>query len=146
MPSCSLLAGDESEKGRLAGILSYISHLVNYKDRNSIDGGSSKNQKSIPTILQQKFKTLFADPEKNRLSDEKIGSLISYVLVLTLFIDEFETDFRDIAKDLKMSALRLRTYFKNLGCKFKRSKNVAFLSVPLSFPSPVTKRRRAGGR
>lgn len=137
---------DESEKGRLAGILSYISHLVNYKDRNSIDGGSSKNQKFIPTILQQKFKTLFADPEKNRLSDEKIGSLISYVLVLTLFIDEFETDFRDIAKDLKMSPLRLRTYFKNLGCKFKRSKNVAFLSVPLSFPSPVTKRRRAGGR
>ncbi|KAL2936044.1 DNA-directed RNA polymerase I subunit rpa49 [Bienertia sinuspersici] len=135
---------DEAEKGRLAGIMSYISHLITFKNCYSIDGFSSSQYQKIPSILCDKFTKMFLNVEKNRLSDEKIGSLISYVLVLTLFIDEFQTDITDIAKDLKMSAFSLRPYFENLGCQFKRRNNAYFahLSVPLKFPTIRRKRRR----
>ncbi|KAL2899635.1 DNA-directed RNA polymerase I subunit rpa49 [Bienertia sinuspersici] len=138
------LTKDEAEKGRLAGIMSYISHLITFKNRYSLDGFSSSQHQNIPSILFNEFTSRFLDVEKNRLSNEKIGSLISYVLVLTLFIDEFQTDFTDIAKDLKMSAFSLRPYFENLGCQFKRRNNayLAHLPVPLKFPTIRRKRRR----
>lgn len=90
---------------------------------------------------------MFIDSDKNRLADDKIGSLVGYVLVLTLFVDEFETDFTDISKDLKMSTLTIRPYLENLGCRFKRQKNVtlATLPVPLTFPT-IRKKRRRGNK
>jgi len=96
-------------------------------------------------MLFQKFTKMFADTSKKRLSDEKIGTLISYVLVLSLYVDEFQTDFTDIAKDLKMPVMKLRPYLENIGCKFKRRNNVtvAMLPVPLEFPT-LRKRRRRG--
>lgn len=136
---------DEAEKMRRFGILSYITHLVNFKDQHSLDGFSSSKQHKIPSMLKQKFSKMFVDSDKGRLSDEKIGSLVSYVLVLTMFIDEFETDFVDIARDLKMSAMKLRPYLENLGCQFKTKNKVtmAILPVPLKFPT-LRKRRRRG--
>ncbi|XP_021716497.1 DNA-directed RNA polymerase I subunit rpa49-like [Chenopodium quinoa] len=137
---------DEAEKSRLAGILSYISHLINIKNRYSAGGGgkSSKHHVYLPSILSQKFDKMFINKEKNRLSDDKIGSLISYVLVLTLFVDEFQTDFTDIAKDLKMSALSLRPYFENLGCKFARRNKVTVATLPTPLKFPTLRKRRRG--
>ncbi|CAO2840236.1 unnamed protein product [Amaranthus hypochondriacus] len=142
------LSQDEAKKRKLAGILSYITHLVNFKNWNSLDGSSSsKHRKPPPRILSQKFTKMFIDSDKNRLADDKIGSLVGYVLVLTLFVDEFETDFTDISKDLKMSTLTIRPYLENLGCRFKRQKNVtlATLPVPLTFPT-IRKKRRRGNK
>ncbi|GAB4852850.1 hypothetical protein Ancab_017047 [Ancistrocladus abbreviatus] len=138
------LIKDESEKKRFACVLSYITHLIKFKERHSVDGFSSTKQHKFPNILFQKFSNMFVDTEKKRLSDDKIGLLISYVLVLTLFVDEFQTDPIDIARDLRMTSMSLRVHFESLGCKFRRKNNVtvATLPVPLEFQTMRKRRRR----
>ncbi|KAJ8534706.1 hypothetical protein K7X08_016434 [Anisodus acutangulus] len=135
---------DENEKKRLAGIFSFITHLVKFKDKHSMDGVSSSKHHKTPVILFQKFSSMFAITNSKRLPDEKRDLLISYVLVLTLFADDFRSDLSDIAKDLRMSTVTLRPYYEYLGCKFVREKNVllATLPVPLEFPTLRRKRRR----
>ncbi|RVW51862.1 hypothetical protein CK203_099536 [Vitis vinifera] len=137
-------AEDEGEKTTLACIFSYINHLLKYKDRNSMDASSAKHHK-IPGILNQKFSSMFAlDSDSRRLTEEKKDLLISYVLVLTLYADEFRTDPSDIARDLRMSAVKLRAHFEHLGCKLVSQNKVtmATLPVPLTFPRLRQKRRR----
>lgn len=109
-----------------------------------MDGVSSAKRHSFPSILRNKFSTMFADPEAKRMSTDKLELLISYVLVLTLYADEFETDYSDIAKDLRVSSLTLRPRFERLGCKIIRRKNLslATLPIPLQFPQVRRKRRR----
>ncbi|KAF7838000.1 DNA-directed RNA polymerase I subunit rpa49 [Senna tora] len=133
---------DESEKKKLCHIFSYINHLIKFKDHHSIDRSSAKDHK-IPSILRHKFVAMFSVTGSKRLPPEKINLLISHVLVLTLFSDQFRTDFKDISKDLKMSALPVRQCYENLGCKFSREKKVLFatLPVPLKFPE-----LRVGGK
>lgn len=135
---------DEDEKKRLAGVFSFITHLVKFKDRHSMDGVSSAKHHKIPGILFQKFSSMFAIPDTKRLPEEKKSLLINYVLVLTLFADDFRSDPSDIAKDLRMNAVALRPHYEHLGCKLVREKNVllATLPVPLTFPIPRRKRRR----
>lgn len=87
----------------------------------------------IPGIILIKFMKMFADAQKNVLSREKSQLLISHILVLTLFVDGFESDPSDIAKDLKMTLARLKPYYVELGCGFERS--CAVLSLPLKFPT-----------
>lgn len=109
-----------------------------------MESSSAKDHK-IPGILKQKFSSMFAlDSDSKRLPEEKKDLLISYVLALTLYADEFMTDPSDIAKDLKMSAVKLRAHFEQLGCKFMSRNKVtmATLPVPLNFPSMRLKRRR----
>nr|DAD49211.1 TPA_asm: hypothetical protein HUJ06_019148 [Nelumbo nucifera] len=138
------ISRDEMEKKRLACILSYITHLIKFKDQRSVDGASSAKYHKFPPIILQKFLTLFANSETYRLADDKQDLLISYVLVLTLFIDKFSTDMSDIAKDLRMTPVSLRLHYQNLGCKLSRVDKLLMvtLPVPLQFPKPRTQRRR----
>ncbi|XP_030525170.1 DNA-directed RNA polymerase I subunit rpa49-like isoform X2 [Rhodamnia argentea] len=135
---------DEMEKETLGCIFSYINHLIKFKDQHSADGASSAKNHRTPSILRQKFSTMFSTAESKWLPSEKIDLLISYVLVLTLFADDFRTDPTDIAKDLRMSSVTIRQHFEHLGCKFKREKNVLYanLPVPLKFPELRKRRRR----
>ncbi|KAL5755647.1 hypothetical protein ACOSP7_020049 [Xanthoceras sorbifolium] len=135
---------DEVERKTLSCIFSYITHLVKFKDQNSMDGAASAKNHRIPSILRQKFLTKFSNPESKRLSDDKIHLLLSYVLVLTLHADGFRTNPTDIAKDLRMSEVKLRDHFEKLGCKLRREKNMllATLPVPLQFPKAKQRRRR----
>ncbi|XP_010062676.2 DNA-directed RNA polymerase I subunit rpa49 [Eucalyptus grandis] len=135
---------DEMEKETLGCILSYINHLIKFKDQHSADGASSSKNHKTPSILRQKFSTMFSNAESKWLPSEKIDLLISYVLVLTLFADDFRTDPTDIAKDLRMSSVTIRQHFEHLGCKFSREKNVLYakLPVPLKFPELRRRRRR----
>ncbi|KAK1416905.1 hypothetical protein QVD17_26024 [Tagetes erecta] len=136
---------DEEVKESLACIFSYITHLIKFKDKNSMDGFSSAKHHKFPNILTQKFKSMFANTtESKRLADDKRDLLISYVLVLTLFVDNFKTEFSDIAKDLRMPTVALRPHFEFLGCKFVRENNVmlATLPAPLKFPEIRNRRRR----
>ncbi|KAJ7951562.1 DNA-directed RNA polymerase I subunit rpa49 [Quillaja saponaria] len=135
---------DEDEKTKLCCIFSYLNHLIKFKDQHSMDGASSAKGHRIPSILRHKFSTMFAVSDTKRLPAEKIDLLISYVLVLTLFADEFRTDYSDIAKDLRMSSVSLREHFEHLGCKILSRKNVRYatLPVPLQFPLLRQKRRR----
>ncbi|KAL8138566.1 hypothetical protein V2J09_004567 [Rumex salicifolius] len=137
------LIKDESEQKKLACILSFINHLIKFKNKNSMDGFASAKTHRTPSIIFQRFSSMFIDSEKNRLSDEKIGLLISYVLVLTLYVDNFETIPADISKDLKMPTQDLKVHFENLGCKYVRRSNtsVATLPVPLQFRTLRRKRR-----
>lgn len=109
-----------------------------------MDGVSSAKGHKIPSMLRQKFSSMFSLSESRRLSPEKSDLLISHVLVLTLFADEFSSDPSDIAKDLRTSPFTLRLHFDNLGCKFIRKNNLSLvtLPVPLKFPQLSLKRRR----
>ncbi|KAL0341864.1 UNVERIFIED_CONTAM: hypothetical protein Scaly_1849000 [Sesamum calycinum] len=91
---------DESKKRRFAGILSYITHLIKFKDRHSMD-------------------------------DDKLKLLISYILVLSLFADDFRSDPSDIAKDLRMNPITLRPHYEYLGCKFVRDNQVLLATLPV---------------
>lgn len=134
---------DESEKRKLSCMFSYINHLIKFKDQFSFNASSAKTHK-IPNILRHKFSTMFAVPESKRLPPEKISLLICYVLVLTLFSDEFRTDYTDIAKDLSMSAMSVRQLYEQLGCKISRQSNCFFatLPVPLKFPDLRLRKRK----
>lgn len=59
------------------------------------------------------------------------------MLVLTFFYDDFHSDPSDIANDLKINVVAFRPFYKYLGCKLVREKNVvlATLLVPSVFPS-----------
>ncbi|XP_043699728.1 DNA-directed RNA polymerase I subunit RPA49 isoform X2 [Telopea speciosissima] len=134
---------DETERKMLACIFSFMTHLLKFKDQRSVDNAASAKQHKIPAILRQKFLKMFEDGSF-RLSDEKINLLISYVLVLTLFVDNFQTDLSDIAKDLRMTPVSLRQHYENLGCKLSRVNQILLvtLPVPLQFPKQRTQRRR----
>ncbi|XP_071717046.1 DNA-directed RNA polymerase I subunit rpa49 [Rutidosis leptorrhynchoides] len=132
--------GETSEV--LACIFSYINHLIKFKDKHSLDGLSSAKNHKLPSILTQKFNDMFGNADSKRLANDKL--LISYVLVLTLIVDKFKTEFSDIAKDLRMSTGELRPHFEFLGCKFIRENNItlATLPAPLKFPEVRMKRRK----
>ncbi|BBG98826.1 DNA-binding protein [Prunus dulcis] len=131
----------DEEKFKLSCIFSYITHLIKFKDQHSMDGISSSRTHRIPNLLFHKFSTMFPTESKS-LSNEKTNLLISYVLVLTLFVDEFETDLTDIAKDLRMSAIALRKHYENLGCKLVRKRNVMFATLPVPLQFPQLRQRR----
>ncbi|KAL3814041.1 hypothetical protein ACJIZ3_015309 [Penstemon smallii] len=127
----------------LAGILSYISHLIKFKDRNSFDGLSSAKRHKFPSILYQKFTFMFGDTRnKKRIPDEKQKLLISYVLVLSLFADDFQTDISDIAKDLRMDSSTLRVHYGYLGCKFVRINQAWMVTLPVPLKFDTLKRKR----
>ncbi|ONK75163.1 uncharacterized protein A4U43_C03F14010 [Asparagus officinalis] len=100
---------NEEEKKKLAFILSYITHLVNFwklaasnrrsKSQSSISGDAI-NKYKIPRIVYQKFEQLFIDPASKVLSSYKKELVIGYILVLTLFADKFSSSPSDISKDL----------------------------------------------
>ncbi|XP_031477568.1 uncharacterized protein LOC116248746 [Nymphaea colorata] len=132
---------DLEKREKLAGILSYITCLLKFMSipSHSIDKlvtantEKYKESSTIPGIILIKFMKMFADAQKSMLSREKSQLLISYILVLTLFVDEFDSDPSDIAKDLKMTPASLKPYYMELGCGFRKS--CVILSLPLKFPT-----------
>ncbi|XP_051134785.1 uncharacterized protein LOC127253994 [Andrographis paniculata] len=135
---------DESKRMQVASILSYMTHLIKFRDKHSMDGVSSAKGHKMPSLLYQKFASMFNVTSKSRIPEDKQKLLISYILVLTLFIDDFKTEPSDIAKDLRMDTLTVRTHYEYLGCKFMRHNQVfmATLPVPLQFQTLKRKRRR----
>ncbi|EPS64864.1 hypothetical protein M569_09915 [Genlisea aurea] len=141
---------DDSAKATAAGILSYITHLVKFKDMNSEEGISSSRhhqQQQLPSIFRQKFVDKFGTVDKRRRIPENVHrELMSYVLVLSLFVDDFQSDPSDISRDLKINPVTARQLFEYLGCKFVRQNSVlkATLPVPLKFKTLKRKRRGRG--
>ncbi|KAF8081428.1 hypothetical protein N665_0887s0015 [Sinapis alba] len=135
---------DEREKETVSGILTFLTHLIKFKDVNSMVGVDSARNHKFPSTIREKCNRLFKDSDITRwLPADKTNLLISYVLVLTLHVDKFKTDFEDIAKDLRMGSVELRKHFENLGCKFsvENSIRVATLPVPLQFPQTMRRRK-----
>lgn len=140
-----LILQDEGWKQTLACIFSYITHLIKFKDKHSMDGFSSAKHHKIPSILSLKFSDMFVDSDSKRLSDEKRDLVISYILVLTLFADDFKTDPADIARDLRMSSIKLRPHFEHLGCKLVREGTLSMVKLALPLKFPMLRRRRRRG-
>ncbi|MED6197160.1 hypothetical protein PIB30_054131 [Stylosanthes scabra] len=139
---------DDFVKKKQCCILSFINHLLRFKEEHSARDKSTPKHK-IPYILRNRFSAMFgntsnSDSKSKWLASEKISLLVCYILVLTLFSDEFDTDFCDISKDLKMSQLVVKQHYEHLGCKVRRknSANHATLPVPLKFPEVRRKRKR----
>jgi DNA-directed RNA polymerase I subunit RPA49 len=108
-----------------------------------MDGVSSSKQHKIPNILRRRFSTMFAVSESRRMQPEKINLLISYILVLTLFSDEFQTDYSDISNDLRMTKELVRQIYEHLGCKIFKENGATYatLPIPLTFPQLRQKKR-----
>lgn len=144
---------NEEEKKKLAFILSYITHLVNFwklaasnrrsKSQSSISGDAI-NKYKIPRIVYQKFEQLFIDPASKVLSSYKKELVIGYILVLTLFADKFSSSPTDISKDLGMSVSDLRLYYTQLGCKLSNKARFGeiFWTLPVPLKSADMKKRR----
>ncbi|KAG7577171.1 RNA polymerase I associated factor A49-like [Arabidopsis thaliana x Arabidopsis arenosa] len=134
---------DDMKKQTVSGALTLLTHLVKFKDRNSMNGFDSAKNHKMPDIFRRKFQSMFKDSESERIPVDKANLLISYVLVLSLHVDNFKTDPEDIAKDLRISTVELRKHFQQLGCKFvkQNSTMVATLPTPLNFPE-VNRRRK----
>ncbi|PRQ53423.1 putative RNA polymerase I associated factor, A49 [Rosa chinensis] len=135
---------DEEKKNKLACIFSYIMHLIKFKDLHSMElkGLFFPKAHRFPSIIRDKFSRMF-DAVSRKLSTEKSNLLISYVLVLTLFVDEFQTSLTDIAKDLRMSTLKLRTHYETLGCKVSKKNNFITVTLPVPLQFPTLKRKRS---
>lgn len=98
-----------------------------------------------PEAVHRRLMLMFIDQESSTLPSEKHELLINYILVLTLFADDFRSQTTDICADLKMTHRMVKPYYDQLGCKsvtvaFKPS--VVTLPAPLKFPSEVTRRKR----
>ncbi|XP_044981211.1 DNA-directed RNA polymerase I subunit rpa49 [Hordeum vulgare subsp. vulgare] len=145
------LQGEDQE--RLAWILSYITHLLSLLARNSSMSKQKRKEKDqtirgpmIPQAVHRKLLLMFTEPGSSSLSTEKYELLINYILVLTLFADDFRSEPTDICADLKMNRQMLKPYYDQLGCKSVSTG--AFkpffmtLPAPLKFPQQVTRRRR----
>lgn len=141
---------DEVEKSKIAGIFSYISYLLKFKNlpnkiRNSKPTfhNAYEMHHGIPVTLFQKFDKMFgnSDSAVDYMLDEKRDLLISYVLVLTLFADGFQTEISDIASDLKMTPLKLRAHYQLLGCKLSSAKRVVTVTLPVPLKLPELRRR-----
>ncbi|XP_010488984.1 PREDICTED: DNA-directed RNA polymerase I subunit rpa49 [Camelina sativa] len=136
----------DSEKKMLSAALSLLTYLVKFKDMNSTVGLDSANGHEFPGIIRQKCFSLFKDPfpRTNEITVDKTNLLISYVLVLSLHVDNFKTDPEDIAQDLRMSAIDLRKHLVSLGCKlsWEKSTLVATLPTPLKFSDSKLKTKR----
>lgn len=150
--------GSESGKAqdRLAHILSYITHLLNFKamplhaikrllkarttlehDTDDKETAHLMESSKIPGVILAKFLKLFSDSKESTRSREKTDLLISYILVLTLIADGFETRPSDIAADLKMTVPDIKSHYQELGCKGHGTQNNLKISlpVPLKFPT-----------
>uniref|UniRef100_A0A0D9XU59 DNA-directed RNA polymerase I subunit rpa49 n=1 Tax=Leersia perrieri TaxID=77586 RepID=A0A0D9XU59_9ORYZ len=144
------LQGKDQE--RLAWILSYIQHLLSLLARNSSmakrhrKGDQATSGPKIPHSVFRKLLLMFTEQGSSGLSTEKHELLINYILVLTLYADNFRSDPNDICQDLKMTRQMVKPYYDQLGCKsvssgaFKSS--VMTLPAPLKFPKEVTRRKR----
>lgn len=132
---------DEYEKGTVASVLQYITHLIKYKDMHSMDHYRKVKNHKFPSILEEKFRTMF-EPSSQRLTAEKNKFLISHVLVLSLFVDGFRSDTTDIAKDLKIPNVELRAHWLELGCKLVREKDTVFATLPLPLTFPVRRQKK----
>ncbi|KAK8952141.1 hypothetical protein KSP39_PZI003216 [Platanthera zijinensis] len=142
---------DEAKKKKLACILSYITHLINFwkvaapaRPKANPNFMEAMFKYKVPQVVFQKFMTMFLD--SNVLSSEKNELLICYILVLTLFADDFHTNSADIERDLAMDRTSLRPYFQQLGCEVRKVANFVpseiVLSVPLVFVEPKKRRYR----
>ncbi|EEE52461.1 hypothetical protein OsJ_34625 [Oryza sativa Japonica Group] len=144
------LQGEDKE--RLAWILSYITHLLSLLARNSSMSKRHRKENQatsgpvIPQYVYRKMVLMFTEPGSSALSTEKHELLINYILVLTLYADDFRSDPKDICEDLKMTRQMIKPYYDQLGCKsssagaFKSS--VMTLPAPLKFPKEATRRKR----
>lgn len=143
----SLYFQDKSKKEELGRLFAYITHLITFMNMSFQKSFSEIIQKSvsaestfnIPRIIFQRFLKLFVDPESQKVSHEKKDLLISYILVLTLFVDSFSSSSADIAKDLKKGNTALLPHYLQLGCKIS-SKGHATLPIPLTFPAMLVRR------
>ncbi|TVU24155.1 hypothetical protein EJB05_26556 [Eragrostis curvula] len=144
------LEGEDKE--RFAWILSYITHLLTLLARNS--SMSKRHRKdnqatkapAVPQAVYRKLLVMFTEEGSSALSTEKHELLVNYILVLSLFADDFRSDPTDISADLKMTRQMIKPYYEQLGCKvvtagaFKPT--FMTLPAPLKFPKEITRRKR----
>ncbi|XP_063936879.1 uncharacterized protein LOC108196040 isoform X2 [Daucus carota subsp. sativus] len=132
---------DEHEKRTVASVLQYITHLIKYKDKH-LSGCYNKFVKDhkFPSIIEEKFQAMFSESSSEALPPAKRELLVNYVLVLSLFVDGYKSNAKDITKDLKIKTETAIKYYKQLGCipRPTTAGLLVELPVPLKFPVPET--------
>ena len=113
------------------------------KDRKENQGNHGP---VTPQAVYRHLLLTFTEPGSSAMSSEKEELLTNYILVLTLFADDFRSDPNDICADLKMTRQMIKPYYDQLGCKSVSSgvfkPTFMTLPAPLKFPQDVTRRKR----
>lgn len=128
-----------------------LMHHLKYKDMRRKDPLPEDVPTPVSKHLLNSFTQTSIAPNgrKSRVCPARLkDKLISYILVLCLFIDEYEVEYTPLLQDLTLTSLRMQTYFRNLGCKVKVKKGaagegdarLAELAIPLTFPDPTKKK------
>lgn len=146
-------------------ILWYISTMIAFKNASKTLNDKDKlyeRLKSVPSIvvdgLLSRFTESSRDSTKLQITSQMETKLLAYMFALCLRVGDYAVDCSTIAQDLSMSAAKVNTLFKSLGCKidnlkpheikalglpdkFAESKR-AILRVPLEFPTARVKRQK----
>lgn len=61
--------------------------------------------------------------------------------MLTLFVDGYQSDTADIAKDLRMNVVELKKQYERLGCKIVDDESVLLATLPAPSKFPVLNKR-----
>ena len=86
---------------------------------------------------------------KNKMLNDK---LICYILIIMLFINEFQLNSVEVGRSLKMAQDRTQKYFREVGCMHKGTGTMGedgeletmlfYLKAPLVFPKLVVRKGR----
>lgn len=124
----------------MAAVLSYMTHLIKFRDKHSMDHFKTAKYHKFPGRLMQRFTSMFDATHERRIPDNKLVLLINYIVVLSLIVDDFSSDPADIAKDLHMKVTDIRTHYGYLGCKMKGT--CSTLPLPLKLQTVARNKKR----
>lgn len=131
----------------------YLQLLIHFKGvRDSSFPSLTKNQKLngifTPKLIISKFLETFSTfdtiegAKKYKMSSWHKEKLMAHISVLALIIDGFSCPVELLAKDLKITSIKMTERFKAVGCSVETiraegvSSKIATLKAPLQFPKP----------
>ena len=128
--------------------LIYITYLMRFKKapKKSLDSEEeiATHLYNAPLVVQERFLEEFTEVEEGEstqrrmISSKNKDKLISYILVLSLFVEDFQLDPSLITADLQENTTKINDHLRALGCEMTNTKEgrQAALKAPLKFPKP----------
>ena len=153
----NLLESRQSLASEQAVEIYYLQQMVRFArldDRGLTREDVQKALKGVPTAIVDLIIRTFTKGSDERLDKTRDGladKLHVHLLVLALHVSDFTIEPGLLAEDLKLTAVRLVVYCREMGCKVKSQPAVdvvggkrykATLVAPLKFPDPPKKRAR----
>jgi hypothetical protein len=112
----------------------YLDEMIKFHDMPKVIRDSERAAKDLKLENEmERFEWIlktFTEPAYNlgeKIKYIKTSTMILknifFILVLSLVINQFEFDYRSLARSLKMELKQLTQYFREIGCGFKSVKD-----------------------